>query len=187
MVISFYLAVGALAGLLAGLFGIGGGLIIVPVLILAFSYQGFAPEVLTHMAIATSLATIVVTSLSSVRAHNKRGAVNWPIVKAIAPGILVGAWLGAQFAAQLTGVELRVLLGVFVLLIAAQMGLGFKASAQREVPGKVGLSIAGVIIGSISALFGIGGGSLTVPFLSYCNVKMQEAVATAAAVGLQLP
>jgi hypothetical protein len=186
MIIFFYLALGAVAGFMAGLFGIGGGLIIVPLLVYAFTLQGVAPEVLTHMAVATSLATIVVTSISSVLAHHKARAVQWGTFTVIAPGILLGAWLGAQLADFLSGATLRILLGLFILLIAAQMGFGFKASAQREVPQALGLSVVGIVIGGISALFGIGGGSLTVPFLSYCNIRIQQAVATAAAVGLPI-
>ena len=186
MVIISYLAIGAIAGFVAGLFGVGGGLIIVPILIFAFSLKGFSPEVLTHIAIATSLATIVVTSISSVIAHHRAGAVLWSIVKVITPSIFVGAWLGGQLAAVLSGIELQLLLGVFILFVAAQMGFGIKASAQRNVPGLVGLSISGAAIGGISALFGIGGGSITVPFLSFCNVKMQQAVASSAAVGLPI-
>jgi uncharacterized membrane protein YfcA len=186
MIIFFYLILGAVAGFMAGLFGIGGGLIIVPMLVYAFTVQGVAPEVVTHMAVATSLATIVMTSISSVLAHHRARAVQWDIFTVIAPGILLGAWLGAQLADFLSGATLRILLGLFILLIAAQMGFGFKASAQREVPQALGLSVVGIIIGGLSALFGIGGGSLTVPFLSYCHVRIQRAVATAAAVGLPI-
>ena len=186
MIIFFYLVLGAVAGFMAGLFGIGGGLIIVPMLVYAFTVQGVAPEVLTHMAVATSLATIVITSISSVLAHHKARAVQWNIFTVIAPGILLGAWLGAQFADFLSATALRILLGLFILIIAAQMGFSVKASAQREVPQALGLSFVGVFIGGISALFGIGGGALTVPFLSYCNVRIQHAVATAAAVGLPI-
>jgi uncharacterized membrane protein YfcA len=186
MIIIFYLALGAIAGFMAGLFGIGGGLIIVPALVYAFTLQGLAPEVLTHMAVATSLATIVVTSVSSVLAHHNARAIQWNTFTVIAPGILLGAWLGAQIAGLLSGATLRILLGFFILIIAAQMGSGVKASPQREVPQGLGLSFVGLFIGGISALFGIGGGSLTVPFLSYCNVRIQSAVATSAAVGLPI-
>ncbi|MCP5324751.1 MAG: sulfite exporter TauE/SafE family protein [Oceanospirillaceae bacterium] len=181
-----YLLVGALAGVLAGLFGIGGGLVIVPVLIFVFSQQGVSPEVLTHMAIATSLATICFTSLSSIRTHQQNNAVDWPVAAGLSAGIVLGAVLGALTAEQLSGPALQVIIGVFALVIAAQMGFGLKPSPSRQLPGKTGQVTAGAGIGFASAIFGIGGGSLTVPFLSWCNMPMQRAVATAAACGLPI-
>lgn len=186
MTLIVYLVLGACAGIIAGLFGVGGGLIIVPALLYAFSLQQFSPEVMTHMAVGTSLATIVITSLSSVRAHHLRGAVQWPTVAAMVPGIILGSWLGAVTAGLLSGPQLQLGLGCFVLLVAVQMGLGLSASPHRELPGHAGLAAVGSVVGWVSALFGIGGGSLTVPFLSWCNVQMQRAVATSAACGLPI-
>lgn len=186
MLLLTYLAVGAFAGLLAGLFGIGGGLVIVPVLVITFESLKFAPDVLTHMAVATSLASIVFTSISSVRTHHKKGAVDWPIVKQLSIGILLGAVLGVLTADALSGVELQMVIGVFALLMAAQMGLGLKPKPSRALPGKAGMVSTGGGIGWASALFGIGGGSLTVPFLTWCNHPMQRSVATAAACGLPI-
>lgn len=186
MIILIYLALGALAGTIAGLFGVGGGLIIVPTLIYTLHWQGVDADITTHMAVGTSLATIVVTSLSSVRAHHKRGAVDWSIVLSLTPGIALGAVLGAVTATYLSGPQLQLAFGVFVMLIAAQLGLGLSTAPQRELPGRAGLLAAGGIIGWISSLFGIGGGSLTVPFLSWCNVAMQRAVACSAACGLPI-
>jgi hypothetical protein len=186
MLILIYLALGAAAGTAAGLFGVGGGLIIVPTLIYTLHWQGVSGEITTHMAVGTSLATIVVTSLSSVWAHHKRGAVDWQIVRSLTPGIVLGSVLGGITASYLTGPQLQLAFGLFVLLIAAQMGLGLSAAAQRQLPGGRGLLAAGAVVGWVSALFGIGGGSLTVPFLSWCNVVMQRAVACSAACGLPI-
>ncbi len=181
-----YLVVGAVAGVLAGLFGVGGGTIIVPALVLCFKWQGLGSDLQTHLAIGTSLATIVVTSISSTRSHHQAGAVRWPLVRWLVPGIAIGVWLGAFVATQLHGLQLQRLFGVFAWTIAAQMWFGWQPQGQQDIPGKVGLSLAGLAIGGASALFGIGGGSLTVPFLSWCRVRMQEAVATAAACGFPI-
>ncbi|WP_246480669.1 sulfite exporter TauE/SafE family protein [Motiliproteus sediminis] len=181
-----YLVLGAAAGLLAGLFGIGGGLIIVPALVFSFELQGMSPQVLTHVAVGTSLATIVVTSLSSVRTHHVKKGVRWPIFRPLAVGIAVGAILGVKTAGQLSGPWLQLLIGGFAVLIAFQLGLNIKPKASKPPPGKGELVAVGGGIGWASALFGIGGGSLTVPYLSWKNVRMQEAVGTSAACGLPI-
>jgi len=181
-----YLTLGALAGVLAGLFGVGGGLVIVPVLVFSFTAQGVAPEVLTHLAVGTSLATIVFTSINSVLAHHQKGAVRWPLVGWMTLGILAGAGLGSLTAAALQGPVLQKIIGVFAILMAVQMGLDLRPKAAGSVPGKPGLTVAGAVIGWASAIFGIGGGSLTVPFLSWRSVPMQQAVATSAACGVPI-
>ena len=186
MLILTYLAVGAFAGLLAGLFGIGGGMVIVPVLVITFDSLGFSSAVLTHMAVATSLASIVFTSISSVRTHHQKKAVDWPIVKLLSVGILLGAVLGVLTADALSGAGLQIVIGISALLMAAQMGLGWRPKPTRSIPGAGGLATAGGGIGWASALFGIGGGSLTVPFLTWCNHPMQRSVATAAACGFPI-
>jgi len=186
MLILTYLAVGAFAGLLAGLFGIGGGMVIVPVLVITFESLGFSHDVLTHMAVATSLASIVFTSVSSVRTHHQKGAVDWPIVKLLSVGILLGAVLGVLTADALSGPGLQIVIGISALLMAIQMGFGLKPKPTRSLPGGAGLATAGGSIGWASALFGIGGGSLTVPFLTWCNHPMQRSVATAAACGFPI-
>ena len=185
-IILIYLAIGAVAGTVAGLFGVGGGTIIVPSLIFAFGLQGFSGEVATHMAIGTSLATIVITSISSVLAHNKKGAVRWDLFWRFTPGLCIGVWIGAYTAAQLTGKTLMLAFGIFSVIIAIQMGFKLQAKGGRDVPGLAGLTASGGIIGWLSALFGIGGGSLTVPFLSWCRVSIHEAIGTAAAGGLPI-
>lgn len=181
-----YLILGAAAGVLAGLFGVGGGMIIVPVLVYSFQVQGFAPEVLTHMAVGTSLATIAFTSINSIRAHHKRGAVRWEIVRWLTLGILGGSVLGGLTASLLQGEWLQKVIGVFAISMAAQMAFNLQPKASGGVPGKAGLGGAGTVIGWASAIIGIGGGSLTVPFLSWRGLTMQQAVATSSACGLPI-
>jgi uncharacterized membrane protein YfcA len=181
-----YLALGAFAGVMAGLLGVGGGLIIVPVLAWIFHGQPINEAMVMHLAIGTSLATIVVTSTSSVRAHHQRGAVLWPTVWRLTPGIVIGAWVGAAIADTLPSAALSKIFAVFVLMVSAQMAFGAKPAPQRELPGTVGMTLMGGIIGVVSAIVGIGGGSLTVPFLNWCNVAIRQAVATSAACGLPI-
>lgn len=181
-----YLVLGALAGTLAGLFGIGGGLIIVPVLIFSFELQNIGTEISAHLAVGTSLATIVFTSIASIRSHNKRGAVRWDLFRPMTVGIVFGAVLGAWTAAFMTSDQLQLVIGVFVILVGLKMLAGVDPKPGRTVPGNPGLGVAGGIIGWASAIFGIGGGTLTVPYLSWCNVRMQNAVATSAACGLPI-
>lgn len=186
MELLLYLMLGAAAGVMAGLFGVGGGLIIVPVLVASFAAYGFAPEVLTHLAVGTSLATIIFTSINSVREHHLKGAVRWSVFVWMAVGILLGAALGALTASKIQGPLLQKIIGVFAISVALQMTLGLKPKASRAVPGKPGLTVAGVVIGWASAIFGIGGGSLSVPFLMWRSVPMQQAVATSSACGLPI-
>lgn len=181
-----YLLLGAVAGLLAGLLGIGGGLIIVPVLVITFRISGFSSHIETHMAVATSLATIVVTSLSSVREHHRYGAVRWSLFQYLAVGIVVGSFLGAKLAGRMTDPHLKAAIGIFAVLAGLKMALNVQPSTVAQLPGKTGLIAAGGIIGSISAVFGIGGGTLTVPFLTWCRVPVQQAVATSAACGFPI-
>lgn len=185
-VVASYLALGAFAGTLAGLFGIGGGLVIVPVLIFSFGLQGISPEVAAHLAVGTSLATIVFTSVSSIRSHHRHGAVRWDIFRPMTAGIIVGAVLGAWTAAALSGDVLQLVIGIFVILVALKMIFEVNPKPGRGVPGNTGLTGSGAGIGWASAIFGIGGGTLTVPYLNWCNVRMQEAVGTSAACGLPI-
>lgn len=181
-----YLAVGALAGFIAGLFGVGGGLIIVPVLVYLFSQQGMHSDYLVHMAVGTSLATIVFTSISSVRAHHQHGAVLWPVFWKLSVGIVVGALLGAAIADWMSSIVLRRFFAVFEWLVAIQLLIGFKPKPTRTLPGNAGLFGVGSIIGTLSAIVGIGGGTLTVPYLVWNNVDMRKAVATSSACGLPI-
>ena len=181
-----YLVLGAVAGVVAGLFGVGGGVIIVPALIYSFLWQGVPESVLTHLAVGTSLATIAITSISSVRAHHEHGAVQWSIVAWMAPAIVIGVWLGANIAHGLSGQSLQLAFGAFLLCVAVQMGLGLQPAGNRIKVLKTNLLLPAGIVGTVSAMFGIGGGSLTVPYLSWQGVAMQKAVATSAAVGLPI-
>ena len=186
MVFAAYLLLGVLAGVLAGLFGVGGGAIIVPALLIAFAAMAVPASVATHLAVGTSLATIAITSASSVRAHHQKGAVIWPVVGLLAPGLALGVFGGSRFAANLSGPVLQLAIGVFLLCVGIQMGFGLAPTAHRELPGRASLLGVGGVIGFASAMFGMGGGSLTVPFLSCCNVRMQKAVATSAACGVPI-
>lgn len=188
--ILYYLAAGSLAGILAGLFGIGGGMIIVPALIYIFKVQGVPEAALTHVGIGTSLATIIVTSISSLRAHNSKGAVNWSVWKRMAPGLATGSLIGAGIASIIHGDSLQAIIGVGAFLVGLKM-LFMKNKSLEEndfskLPSPIGQTGLGGGIGLVSAIFGIGGGTLTVPILSYYGLKIQNAVGTSAACGLPI-
>lgn len=181
-----YLALGLVVGFFAGLLGVGGGGIMVPILTMLFVSQGFAADHLVHMALGTSMASIVVTSLSSMRSHQQHGAVLWPVVSKMAAGILLGTFSISFFASNLPSMFLAIFFSVFMTYIAIQMFLNIKPKPSRTLPGRLGLSLAGFGIGGISALVAIGGGSLTVPFLTWCNIKIQHAIGTSAAIGFPI-
>ena len=181
-----YLALGAVAGFFAGLLGVGGGAIMVPVLALMFAAQGFPSEHLMHLALGTAMAAIIFTSISSLRAHHQHGAVQWPIVKSIAPGILLGTFAGAQLASLMPTRPLAIFFTVFMSYVAFQMLANIKPKPSRQLPGPLGMAVVGGGIGAISALVAIGGGSLSVPFMTWCNVKMHHAIGTSAAIGLPI-
>ena len=185
-VILAFLALGAAVGFLAGLLGLGGGLLLTPFLTLLFTLQGVPGERVVHMAIATSLATILFTSISSVLAHQRRGAVSWRIVTVLAPGILIGSWIGPWIGKQMNAAVLAIFFAVFVAVSAAQMLLDRRPAASRELPGPLGMLAAGGGIGILSGLVGAGGGVVSVPFMTWCNVKIHEAVATSAALGFPI-
>jgi uncharacterized membrane protein YfcA len=180
------LLMGAGGGFAAGLLGIGGGMVLVPFITMIFTARQFAPELVVHMAIATSLATILFTSLSSVRAHHLHGAVLWPVVRLLAPGIVLGSWIGPWIGKQMNTAALALLFGAFVALSATQMLVNTKPSAARQLPGQAGMFAAGGVIGIVAGLVGAGGGFLSVPFMSWCNVRIHNAVATSAALGFPI-
>ncbi len=181
-----YLLTGGFAGFAAGLLGVGGGLIIVPVLYFIFETQNVPSQYLMHTALATSLATIIVTSISSTLAHHKKQAVLWTVVFRLAPGIAPGAWLGGMLASALDTSVLRPLFAVFELLVAIHL-LRKAAPAMHQRTLKTLTAIpGGLVIGLVSAIVGIGGGTLTVPFLHWHNIRMRHAVATSAACGLPI-
>lgn len=182
-----YVALGLFTGFSAGLLGIGGGLVMVPALTMMFAAQGAFPaaEVL-HLALGTSIATILFTSLSSLRAHHQHGAVLWQVVIRITPGILLGTVVGTLLAANVPAKPLALFFTCFVCFIALQMALNFKPKPTRQLPGAGGLFSVGAGIGAISSLVAIGGGAFTVPFLTWCNVRVQHAIGTSAAVGFPI-
>jgi uncharacterized membrane protein YfcA len=185
VLIAQLLALGVAAGFLAGLFGIGGGMLLVPFMTLILSHRGVESSLAVKMAIATSMATILFTSLSSVRAHHAHGAVRWPIVRGMAPGILVGGIVaGAGAFALLKGQALALVFGLFVGFSATQMLRGKKPAPSRQMPGWAGQAAAGSGIGFLSGLVGAGGGFVSVPFMTWCNVPIHNAVATSAALGV---
>ncbi|MDM0086144.1 MULTISPECIES: sulfite exporter TauE/SafE family protein [unclassified Variovorax] len=175
------------SGFLAGLLGIGGGMVMVPFITIILGQRGVAPDLAVKMAIATSMATIVFTSVSSVRAHHKRGAVRWDIVKRLSPGIVVGSLVGSLGVfALLKGTALAIFFALFVGFSATQMFLDKKPAPTRQMPGTGGQFAAGGVIGFISGLVGAGGGFISVPFMTWCNVAIHNAVATSAALGFPI-
>ena len=180
-------ALGLVTGFLAGLLGIGGGMIMVPFISAILSGRGVEPGLAVKMAIATSMATIIFTSVSSVRAHHKKGAVRWDIVKALAPGIVLGAMVASLGVfALLKGASLYFVFAAFVAFSGSQMFLDKKPSPTRQLPGTAGLLGAGGVIGALSGLVGAGGGFVSVPFMTWCNVASHNAVATSAALGFPI-
>jgi uncharacterized membrane protein YfcA len=184
---AMYPLFGALAGVFAGLFGIGGGAWLVPVMVWDFSRRGFPPDQVMIMAVATSLATIIITSISSVRAHHRRGAIHWHIVGLLAPGMLLGSVLGSVIADHLPATWFKAFFALFLIIVALRMF----ASGTEQVRGYWNLSkrlffLAGTLIGAISSIVGIGGGSLSVPFLNKCNYPLRNAVAISSACGFPI-
>lgn len=184
--IPVFLVIGCVVGFIAGLLGIGGGMTMIPLLTLLFSYEHFPPDDILHIAVATSMATIVFTSIASVRAHDQHGAVLWPIFWKLAPGILIGSLAGPQIV---SGMSTRLLSGVFALFAsytATRLLRNKLPKASRELPGTLGLWLVGSAIGALSSMVGAGGGFVSVPFMTACNVRLHNAVATSAALGLPI-
>lgn len=181
-----YLGIGAAAGFLAGLLGIGGGMVIVPGLVLVFTAKGFPDEHLMHAALATALTTIVFTSVSSVRAHHRYGGVDWPVARAMAPGMMVGAFCAAFAAGFIASRPLAILFTLFLVYAATQMLFDVKPRAGRDLPPATGLFAAGVVIGGLSSVLAVGGAFLSIPFLMWCNMSLKRAIGTAAANGFPI-
>ncbi|WP_229738153.1 sulfite exporter TauE/SafE family protein [Sinisalibacter lacisalsi] len=183
--LAILLAIGALAGVLAGLLGVGGGIVLVPAFYFAFAGLGYESGALMQVCLATSLATIIVTSIRSVLSHHRKGAVDWPILKAWAPGIVIGAVLGVLVAASLRSAELQLIFGGLAFAIGLYMLFG-RADWRlgHEMPGGLLRSVLSPIVGFLSVLMGIGGGSFGVPIMTLHGVAIHRAVATAAGFGL---
>jgi len=181
-----YGCVGAVVGILAGLLGVGGGCIIIPILVYMMSHQGVPLDLVMHLALGTSLGCIIFSSISSLKAHHKRGAVHWQIVRRITIGIVAGTLFGSSFASILSTKTLTVIFSIFLWFVSAQLMMNRKPARSRDLPGLPGMLGAGSVIGFISSLVGIGGGSLSVPFLVWCNLSIHHAIGTSAALGLPI-
>jgi len=181
-----YPLLGVFAGFVAGLFGVGGGLTIVPLLFMIFTAQAFPVEHSMHLALGTSMATIVFTSISSMRAHHGHGAVRWDIVKSFAPGLVIGTLSGSFLATWVPTQPLAMVFTAIVYYASLQMMLDFKPKPHSQLPGTAGMVIAGTVIGVVSSLVAAGGGFLSIPFMVYCNVVIHHAVGTSAALGFPI-
>lgn len=184
--ITLYFLTGTFAGFTAGLLGIGGGLIVVPILYFIFSTQGYEQQYLMHMALATSLATIITTSISSTFSHHKKRAVLWPVVLRLSPSICLGAWLGVTFAIQLNSAILKPIFGAFEIFVAVLMFSQYQRKKHNHTITSSRSFLGGSTIGTISSIVGIGGGTLTVPFLYWHNITIKNAIASSAACGLPI-
>lgn len=184
--IAVFLLLGAVVGITAGLLGVGGGGIMVPALSAIFLAMGVPVEKAVHLALGTSMASIIVTSIASLRAHHARDGVIWDIVKHIAPGIILGTFLATFLAAYMSSLFLALFFSAFMALVSIQMFLNKKPKPSKQLAGNIGLFFAGNGIGAISALVSIGGGSLTVPYLTWQNIKLKKAIGTSAAIGLPI-
>lgn len=181
-----YLGIGALVGFAAGLLGIGGGVVMVPLLVLVFRAHEMPPEHVLHLALGTAMAAMVFTSLSSMRAHHAHGAVDWKIARALSPGMLVGSFGAALVAGLIPTRPLAVIFTAFVFYAATSILFDLKPPTTRELPGTAGIFTAGAVIGAISSLLAAGGAFLTIPFLAWCRVPLRRAIGTAAANGLPI-
>ena len=177
-----YLLLGASVGLLGGLFGIGGGTVLVPVLLFLFDAQHFPSEHLLHLALGTSMATIIFTALASLHKHHQHGAVNWRVVRTITPGILIGTALGALLATSIPTRGLGIFFALFVYFAAAQILFDIRPPASRQLPGNNGIRLFGVFAGGLSSLVSIGGGTVVIPFLLWGNLTLRQAIGTSAAI-----
>lgn len=181
-----YPLIGTFAGFIAGLFGVGGGLTLVPLMIMLFSAQGFPKENIMHLALGTAMATIMFTSISSMRAHHFHGAVRWDIVKVLTPGLVLGTLGGSVFAGMIPTRALAVAFAAVVCFASLQMIIDFKPKPHRSLPGGLALFLVGVAIGIVSSLVAAGGGFLTIPFMMFCNVSIYQALGTSSALGLPI-
>lgn len=181
-----FLLLGSAAGLLAGLLGVGGGLVIVPALVFLLPAQGIDTPQLMQLALGTSLATITMTSISSIVAHQRQHNISWPLVLAMTPGLIMGVFVGSWLADQINSTTLKTGFALFVIAVAIQMLLGLKPSPQRDIPPQWQLTGAGTVIGLVSSLVGIGGGTMTTPYLLWHNCAIRKAIGTSASCGLPI-
>ncbi|WP_354624461.1 sulfite exporter TauE/SafE family protein [Psychromonas sp. MME2] len=186
MLILGYILLGAVAGFTAGVFGIGGGIIIVPTLIFAFTYLHFSPEVIAHLAVGTSLSTILFTSLSAIYVHYKKFNIDWSLSIKLSIGMLFGGFIGAYVAEYLSSAMLQRVFAIYAILVALQMWFSWLPKASLVLPKKLGCSLLGGAIGIVSGVFGIAGGTLVVPILTLYRVKMTQAIATSSVTGVAI-
>ncbi|MDQ6681466.1 MAG: sulfite exporter TauE/SafE family protein [Pseudomonadota bacterium] len=185
-IVFWLLLLGVVCGFLAGLLGVGGGMLMVPFITVLLEHKGVPTQYVVKMAIATSLATICFTSIASVRTHHQRGGVRWDLVLLLAPGIVGGSFIGAQVAKVLPTHALALLFALFVGFSATQMLIDRKPKPSRQLPAAPGMFAAGGAIGVLAALVGAGGAFVSVPFMTWCNVPIRHAVATSAALGFPI-
>jgi uncharacterized membrane protein YfcA len=181
-----YVAIGAIVGFFAGMLGIGGGAIMVPLLVILFEAQGLPKSQILHLAVGTGMATILFTSVASVRAHAARGAIRWDIARDITPGILVGGLAGSWIASLIPPLVFAAFFTVVIYAAATNLLLDRKPRPSRETPGLAGMFAFGFVVSAVSALTAIGGAFMTVPFMLWCNVPMLQAIGTAAAIGFPI-
>ena len=184
--IVFYLGLGVVAGLLGGMLGVGGGIVVVPALIWIFKHEGVQPDVLTHLAIGTSLAGIIFTSLSAIQAQQKRGAIDWTVVRMLVPATLIGGLVSGYLAGFIPAGTLKMIFSIFLIAVSLQLLAKWQPAAHWTLPGPKGLWGVGLGIGSLSAMMGIGGGTISVPFLHACNVEMKRAIAISTTLGFPI-
>ncbi|MCC6473798.1 MAG: sulfite exporter TauE/SafE family protein [Burkholderiales bacterium] len=181
-----YLAVGAFAGFFAGMLGIGGGGVMVPLLVMLFDGQGIAREHLIHLAVGTAMANILFTSVSSVRAHARRGAVRWDVARGMIPGIVAGGLAGTLLAGSISTFALAVAFTIIVYAASVNILLDRAPSSARALPGAPGLFAAGFVVSGVSSLVAMGGAFMTVPFMLWCNVSIRQAIGSAAMIGFPI-
>ncbi len=181
-----YLGIGAVVGFAAGLLGIGGGAVMVPLLVLVYRAHGLPEAHIVHLALGTAIAAMVFTSISSMRAHNAHGAVDWKIARAMSPGMLVGSFAAGFAAGWIPTRPLALMFTALVFYAATSILLDLKPARQRELPGAAGIFTAGTVIGALSSLLAAGGAFMTIPFLLWCKVPLRRAIGTAAANGLPI-
>ncbi|MDP2027732.1 sulfite exporter TauE/SafE family protein [Sulfuriferula sp.] len=184
--IVLYLGLGVFAGLLGGMLGVGGGIVVVPALIWIFKQEGVQPDVLTHLAIGTSLAVIIFTSLSAIRAQQKRGAIDWAVVRLLVPSTLIGGLVSGYLAGFIPAEMLKMIFSIFLLAVSLQLLTKWQPASHWTLPGPKALWGVGLGIGSLSAMMGIGGGTISVPFLHACNVDMKRAIAISSTLGFPI-
>jgi uncharacterized protein len=181
-----YLATGAVAGFFAGMLGIGGGAIIVPMLVALFEAQGLPRAQVMHLAVGTALATFLFTSLSSVRAHARRNAIRWDIGWRMTPGILAGGLIGSGLSRHVSTAGFAAIFTVVIYAAATSMLIDRKPRAARELPGKAGMFVAGFLFSALSAFAAVGGAFMTIPFMLWCGVPLLQAIGTASLIGLPI-